>query len=81
MGSGISERFLALNVWQLKLGGNCLRFMSSQKTGLSTTKGKLLYVPPSEAYREDLDRKKPFLSGDLESSGLINEELPYPMSF
>ena len=44
-------------------------------------KYRLLYAFPSGSHRWDLDRKKSFLPCDLDLYELINEELPFPMSF
>ena len=51
------------------------------KTGLRSAKYIPLYSFPPEAHQGDSDRKKSSLSGDLNLSDLITEELFGPMSF
>ena len=79
-GSKVSERLLGPNARRLKFWHKCLQIVFS-KTGLYILKDKLLCAIPSASHQEDLDRKKSFLSGDIEASDLINEESPDQMSF
>ena len=54
---------------EIKVRVGNFRQFCFRKTGLCTMGGELLYFPPLEESRGDLDIAKSFLSGDLDVSG------------
>ena len=74
------RKMLGLAHGLVNLGINVCDFRGLE-TGLSSAIDRILYAIPSEAHREDFDRKKSFLPDDIEAYELINEELSDPMSF
>ena len=69
-----ANNFVRADVWSFcNFGGPA--------TGFSSTGGGLLYAFRLDVYDGDLDRQKSPLSDGTDLHDLINEDLPYSMSF